>query len=126
VVQPRFIEDEDVIETFPSDRPDEAFHVRMLPGCSRCGQHFVDPHRRRRGTGSVEGVIAIANQVSWCRVPRARLAELAESRESAYESGLSARSTVRRHSGPLADQSLTSWNQISEWFRRINTLKQDC
>ena len=45
------IEDDDVVQTFAADRPDDAFDVGILPGRARCG---ADRRETARGDGSAE------------------------------------------------------------------------
>ena len=39
-----FVKDDDMVETFAPVRTDDALDVRRLPGRTRCGQYFRDPH----------------------------------------------------------------------------------
>ena len=42
----RLVQDDDVIETLPSDRANHALDVRVLPGTRRRGPHLGDAHTR--------------------------------------------------------------------------------
>jgi len=70
------IEDDDVIETLPSNRSDESFDVPVLPRRSRRRQHFGDRHRRRGCTDARERETPIADQVARRVVPWESFAEL--------------------------------------------------
>lgn len=38
------IQDDDMVETLTTDRTDEAFAIRILPGRARCDEHLLDAH----------------------------------------------------------------------------------
>ena len=38
------IRDDDVVETLATDRIDQAFAIRILPGSARCDDDFLDAH----------------------------------------------------------------------------------
>src|SRR5262245_47324174 len=42
--QMAFVEDDDVIQTFPTDRTDETLSIGVLPRGSRRGDNLRDPH----------------------------------------------------------------------------------
>src|SRR6267378_8608231 len=66
-----------MVQTFPSDRANEALAIRILPRGMRSGEHLVNPHRmggcrERLAINSV----AIAQQVAWCTIPGEGLDQL--------------------------------------------------
>jgi hypothetical protein len=61
-VQTRFVERDRVIETLATSGSDESPHESILPGRSRGGEHFFDPHRFRRGPEAVERLIVIVSE----------------------------------------------------------------
>ena len=40
----RFIQNDDPVQTLPTNGSDQAFAIRILPGRPRCNGHFLDPH----------------------------------------------------------------------------------
>jgi hypothetical protein len=65
----------------PDGRSGRALFVSMmeatgLPGCPRCREQFLNPHRLRCGLQAVERVIAIMERISRRLVPRKGLAKL--------------------------------------------------
>jgi hypothetical protein len=62
-------EHDDVIETLASNGSDEPVGVRMLPRRTRCGEDFLDAQGLRRLCPSLEGIIAVSDQVSRRSVP---------------------------------------------------------
>jgi len=69
-VQATLVEDDEMVQTFPSDRANEALAIRILPRGVKSGEHLVNPHRmggcrERLAINSV----AIAQQVAWCTIP---------------------------------------------------------
>ena len=62
-----FAENDDVIEAFPSNRPDDALGEGILPGCLWGDEDLVDPHAFHASCENVavDGV-AIAEQVLGC------------------------------------------------------------
>jgi hypothetical protein len=76
-VQTTLIEHNEMVQTFPSDRANEALAIRILPRGMRSGEHLVNPHgmgscRERLAINSV----AIAQQVAWCTIPGEGLEQL--------------------------------------------------
>src|SRR5215472_9998325 len=69
-------EHDDVIEALASDRSDEPFGVGILPWRTRCGEDFLDVHSLRGLGPSLEGVVAVSDQVSRRSVPGNRFAQL--------------------------------------------------
>ena len=63
------IEDDDVIQTFPADRADQAFREGILPGGARGDEDFADAHGRDAAS---EGItidrVPIAEQIFGRRV----------------------------------------------------------
>ena len=43
-LQVELVENDNPVQTLPTNGSDHAFAIRILPGCSRCDRHFVDPH----------------------------------------------------------------------------------
>jgi hypothetical protein len=72
-----FVEDEEVIQTFSTNRADHPLDVGVLPGSTRRSDDLSDIHRRdplaedRAATG-----IAIAQQKARSRIPRERFGYL--------------------------------------------------
>ena len=59
-----FIEDNDIVETIPADAPDEPFHVWIVPGAPRSGEHFFDEETAYAAAEAVAiDRITIAQQV---------------------------------------------------------------
>ena len=76
-MQATLVEDDEMVQTFPSDRANEALAIRILPRGMRSGEHLVNPHgmggcRERLTINSV----AIAQQVAWCTIPGKGLHQL--------------------------------------------------
>src|SRR5712691_6941032 len=64
--QLRFVEHDQVIEAFASNRSDEALDVAVLPRCARRGRMIADPHcPNAMGVGWAEGSITVTKQVTW-------------------------------------------------------------
>ena len=60
-----FIAHDDVVEALPSNGSDQALAVRILPGRTRCRNHFFDPHRLDApGEATAEDAVAIMQQES--------------------------------------------------------------
>ena len=75
--QRRFVEHEQVVQTFPADGSDQALHVGILPWASRGRQDLANRH----GSDSLPedfaiDAIAIMEQVTLGRVPREGLSNL--------------------------------------------------
>ena len=71
------VEDDEVVQTFPSDRTNEALAIRILPWRMRSGEHLMNPQgmnrcRERLAINSV----AIAQQVAWRTIPGEGLDQL--------------------------------------------------
>ena len=71
------MEDDEMVQTLPSDRANEALAIRILPGGMRSGEHLVKPHRMG---GCREGLainsVTIAQQVAWRTIPGEGLDQL--------------------------------------------------
>ena len=65
-------EHDDVIEALASRRSNEPLGVRVLPRGARGREDVGDAHRLRGVRPSVEGVITVPEDISWCLVPRER------------------------------------------------------
>ena len=72
------VEDDDVIETFATDRADDALDIAILPWRPRCSDNFLDGHRL---SAIAEGLtirrVAVSQQKSGCGVPGEGLGDLA-------------------------------------------------
>src|SRR6267378_2790917 len=66
-----------MVQTFPSDRANEALAIRILPRGMRSGEHLLNPHRMGgcRERLSINSV-AIAQQVACCAIPGEGLDQL--------------------------------------------------
>jgi hypothetical protein len=67
---------DDMIETLATNRADEPFGVRVLPGRARCGQHFLNAHGFDCRLDRLKRAIAIADEIAWRLVPRKGFPEL--------------------------------------------------
>ena len=69
--QMALIDDDQMIQAFPSDRSDQALNICVLPRRTRCSWSIPDPQRTQASPNdvAVDGV-AIAHQISWRCVPR--------------------------------------------------------
>ena len=76
--QPGLMENNDVVQALPSNGPDQALNVGVLPRALRCGQNFVNaqPIRRLAEFLAVR-TVAVAQQVTRAVVPREGFQELA-------------------------------------------------
>src|SRR5256885_17073783 len=64
--QRRLVPHNDVIQALASNRPDQPFHIWILPRRSRRRDHFFDPHALRDGNEfSAENRISIPDQILW-------------------------------------------------------------
>src|SRR5262245_5698158 len=62
-----FAEDDNVIEAFASNRPDDALGEAIPPGCSRGDEYLVDPHAfHASGENVAVDGVAITEQVLGC------------------------------------------------------------
>jgi len=68
--QLRFVEHDQVIESFATDRSNEPLDVGVLPRRAWRRRMIADPHcPNAAGVGWTEGPIAVTNQVMRCFVP---------------------------------------------------------
>ena len=75
--QRRFIEHDEVVDTFPSEGSDQALHIGILPWRSRGRQDFANRHASDSSPKDVAvDAVAIMEQVAWGRVPREGLGNL--------------------------------------------------
>ena len=79
--QVRSTDDHDVVEAFASNRPDQPFRIRVLPGRPRRGRVVADVHRahtlhERRAVDRV----AITNEVARGAIPGKGLGDLTRDR----------------------------------------------
>jgi len=66
-----FTEDQDVIQALAAKRPDQAFHIWVLPGRARCDRAVAYPHPSHPvGEGLPVGTIIVADQITRCHIPR--------------------------------------------------------
>jgi len=77
VLQATLVEDDEMVQTLPADRANEALAIRILPRAMRSGEHLLNPHRldgcrERLAINSV----TIAQQVVWCTIPGEGLDQL--------------------------------------------------
>jgi len=72
-----FVHHDHVVEAFSTDAPDQPFHIRILPGTSRCGDHLLDAHVSDAPLEvlTIDSVM-ISEEVSRGLVPRERLHDL--------------------------------------------------
>src|SRR5713101_2443984 len=75
--QPGLMENNDVIQALPSNGPDQALRVGVLPWWSRSSQDFPNAHPFRRVTELLPvNTVAIPQQITWGSVPREEFQEL--------------------------------------------------
>src|ERR1700719_3232178 len=75
--QLRFVEHDEVVERFATDRSDEALDVAVLPRRAWRGRMIADPHcSNAMGVGCAEGPVAVTNQMTWRFVPRESVSHL--------------------------------------------------
>src|ERR1700731_3887315 len=69
--QLRFVEHDQVIEAFATNRANQPLHAAFLPRRARRGRMIADTHcPNAMGVGWAEGPVAVAKQVTWPFVPR--------------------------------------------------------
>jgi hypothetical protein len=63
-------QDDNVVQAFAANTPDEALHIRVLPGTPGRDEHFFDPHvlHPLPKEGPID-TVAIAHQIPRCLVP---------------------------------------------------------
>jgi len=72
-----FVEHDQVIEAFATDRSDEPLNVAVLPRRARCGRVIPDPHcPNAMGVGWTECSVTIAKQMTWRFVSRKGVSHL--------------------------------------------------
>jgi len=72
-----FVKNDDMVETFVSNRTDDALDVWRLPGRARCGEHLCDPHASQAfPCDRPIGGVAIADHVARRRIPWKGLGDL--------------------------------------------------
>jgi hypothetical protein len=70
-VQVPFPKNQDVIQAFPPEGPDQALNIWVLPRRSWRDRVVPDSHRSNStGKGRPVGAIIVAYQIGWCRLPR--------------------------------------------------------
>jgi hypothetical protein len=69
-----FVQYDDMVQTISPDAADQAFHKRILPRTSRCGEHLFDTRAfyLPLEPGSIDA-ISISQELLRCRIPRKRL-----------------------------------------------------
>ena len=69
-MQATLVEHDEMVQTFPSDRANEALAIRILPRGMRSREHLVNPHRMGgcRERLAIDS-IAVAQQVARCTIP---------------------------------------------------------
>src|SRR5438309_10080068 len=75
--QGSFVEDNYVVQALPSQGADETLRIRVLPGASRCCQHFADAHFSNSLTECCSvNAISIMQQITRRAIPRKRFRHL--------------------------------------------------
>jgi hypothetical protein len=65
--QMRFAEDDDVVQAFPANGPNQSFSKTVLPRRPRRDRFVADAHGAHPlENNRTEDAIAVANQVPWC------------------------------------------------------------
>ena len=73
----RFVQDDDVIETLPSDRADHPLDEWILPGTRRRGQDLGDAHTRHAALGGrAVNPVTVPVKPAGCRLVRKGLDHL--------------------------------------------------
>src|SRR5215470_13066807 len=66
-----FAKNDDMVKTIPSDRADQPFSIRILPGRPRRYWAVSETHRfHAQLEGDAVGTIAVAHNILWHRLPR--------------------------------------------------------
>jgi hypothetical protein len=69
--QVRLVQDDHMIQTFPTEGTDQSLHIRVLPRRTRCNQDFLDAHvLELLPDGIPIDRIPVADQVAWRLVKR--------------------------------------------------------
>ncbi len=73
-----FVEDEDVIEAFPTDRADQSFRMPVLPTRKWSRWLIADSHHRKAlGNSRTIGCVAVADEMVGTFVPWEGIGDLA-------------------------------------------------
>src|SRR4029450_1849941 len=65
-----FAEDQNMIQALAAKRPDQAFHIWVLPGRPGCDRAVANPHPSHAvGEGLPVSTIIVADQIARCRIP---------------------------------------------------------
>src|SRR5262245_26286948 len=65
-----FAQDQNMIQAFAAKRPDQAFHIWVLPGRARCDRAVAYPQPSHPvGEGLPVSSIIVADQITRCRIP---------------------------------------------------------
>src|SRR6266699_4542364 len=76
--QVRFAQYDEMVETFPSDRPDQSFRKTVSPRRAASDGFVTDAHSSHATCNHrAVDTIPITDQIAWSRVPRECLADLA-------------------------------------------------
>ncbi len=71
------VEDDNVVRTITANTSNNSFHIRILPGASRCGDDFFDEEALHTTAKSLAiGGVSIAKQILRCGIPREGLDHL--------------------------------------------------
>src|SRR6266704_3218564 len=74
----RFAQYDEMVETFPSDRPDQSFRKTVLPRRAASDGFVTDAHSSHAACNHrAVDTIPITDQIAWSLVPRECLADLA-------------------------------------------------
>jgi hypothetical protein len=73
----RFVDHEDVVEALSSDRADQVFDERILPGRARCNENLLDSHATNpiRELGTIDPA-SVTEQIPGRRVVGERFHDL--------------------------------------------------
>jgi hypothetical protein len=75
--QMTLIQDDDMVQTLAAERANKAFAIRILPGRTRCRDHFLYPQARQAATRLVaEYTVAIPDQITRRRLEGEGLPQL--------------------------------------------------
>ena len=73
----RFIENDDMLQTFPPDAPHEALHIRILPWRPGRNHDFVDPHvLAALPKARAVDAVGVTKEMPWRLVPWKRFDHL--------------------------------------------------
>src|SRR6476661_9290283 len=125
-------EHDHMVEALASDRADQSFSVTVLPRRSRRRRSVANAHRANAARKCLAvDTVAITNEVVWCRLPPAGLADL-----PGYPFGGGMRCDAKPHNSPptmseneQSDNSVFNKNEMAKTslsgIRQNTQLKQD-